>query len=41
MSNTHLCKSPVLHFGSITTSVEYFCLTNAHMEKFNKGQEVD
>lgn len=41
MSSTRLCKSPVLYSGSITTSVEYFCLTNEHMEKLNQGQEVD
>lgn len=40
MSSIHLYKFPVLYFGSITTSVEYFCLTNAHMEKLNK-QGVD
>lgn len=40
MSSTHLCQAPTLYFGSITT-LEYFCLTNTHMEKFYEGQEVD
>lgn len=31
----------MLYFGSMKTSVEYFCLTNTHMEKLNKGQEGD
>jgi len=41
MSSTRLCKSPMQYFGSITNLVEYFCLTNAHMEKIHKGQEGD